>query len=84
MTTFTIYPSTPEARSAIGAVEQHAKKFNYPHFIKVVGKSNGRVNMFSYISITTDVKKAEEEDYITPELWLQVYKQPVTNRINGR
>lgn len=82
MNTFIIQPTSSDAKLAIGAVKSHITKYKYPHYIKVYGKTMGRINKLSHIDIITDRVKAIQEGCCTPQEWLDLYHRPVTNIIN--
>lgn len=75
MNTISLYPSQKESLMAIAAVKQSLSR-TYRHYIKAFAKqsTNGTLS-FSHLSITTDPIKAEDEDYLSPEQWLDANKK---------
>ena len=82
METFTIQPFDTDAKLAIGLVKQHANKFQYHHYIRVVGKTTGKMSQLSHIVIITSRDIAIEHQLLTPQEWLNIYSQRATNRFN--
>lgn len=80
METFTIQPFDTDAKLAIGLVKQHANKFQYHHYIRVVGKASSKMSTLSHIEIITNYEKALEHQLLTPQEWLNIYSQQATNR----
>lgn len=83
MSTFLIHPDSSDAKVAIGAVKNHATKYSYRNYIKVYGKTSGKVSGLSHIDMITDASKADENGYLSPADWLEIYHQPATNRFKS-
>ena len=81
MTTFIIAPTDHAANTAVSAVRKSLESRPYLHFILVRGKQQGKGIAFSHIDITTDVNKANEQGYLTPYDWLDIFNNPMKYKI---
>ena len=81
MTTFIIAPTDHAANTAVSAVRKSLESRPYLHFILVRGKQQGKGIAFSHIDITTDVNKANEQGYLTPYDWLNIFNNPIKHKI---
>ena len=81
MSTFVISPTDHAAHTAVSAVRKSLETRAYTHYIIVRGKQQGKGIAFSHIDITTDANKANEQGYLTPYDWLEVFKNPMKYKI---
>ena len=81
MTTFIIAPTDHAAHTAVSAVRKSLETRAYTHYIIVRGKQQGSAIAFSHIDITTDVNKANEQGYLTPYDWLNIFNNPIKHKI---
>lgn len=77
MKSFVIQPNSHAAHTAASQVRKSLEVRKYTHYVLVHGKQKGSATIYSHMDITTSSTKAEQEGYLTPQQWLEIFNNPV-------